>query len=80
MLLRHIVNIEHFLLLSSPESSLLLSSGRLSLLSLKYDLIFGRKNTKALYNPWKMRVVMICHGEREVIVTNVSACGVKAVK
>jgi len=80
MLLRHIfVNIEHLLLLSSSESSLLLS-GRLSLLSLKYDLIFGRKNTKALYNPWKMRVVMICHGEREVIVTNVSACGVKAVK
>ncbi len=29
---------------------------------------------------WKMRVVMICHDEREVIVTNVSACGVKAVK
>jgi len=73
MLLRHLVNIEHFLLLSSPESSLLLSSGRLSLLSLKYDLIFGLKNTRALYNPWKMRVDMICHGEREVIVTNVSA-------
>ena len=29
---------------------------------------------------WKMRVVMICHDERDVIVTYVSACGVKAVK
>jgi len=29
---------------------------------------------------WKMRVVMNCHDEREVIATYVSACGVKAVK
>jgi len=27
-----------------------------------------------------MRVVMICHDEKEVIVTYVSACGEKAVK
>jgi len=27
---------------------------------------------------WKIRGVMICHDEREVIVTYVSACGVKA--
>ena len=30
--------------------------------------------------PWKMHIVMICHDEREEIVTYVSVCGVNAVK